>query len=162
MTLFEINSKISGLLDSVVDAETGEINESAYAELNALEIDQAEKIDSWCYYLKQEKAELKSAKELLDSVKARYEALENAFDRRKEKFAELMGGEKFKSAFNTVYYHPSDSIVADEGFDIEKLDKEYLSYGKPRLNATAIKQAMAEGKEITGVHQEHKESIVIR
>lgn len=162
MTLFEINHELEELLSQLVDEETGEINEDVYAKVEALEMNRDEKIDSWCYYLKQRKAELDAAKDMLNKAQLRYRAMEDSLDRTKQRLRELMNGEKFKSAFNTIYYTKSDVVMPDQDANIYDIDDDFLVYAKPTLNKTKIKAALKLGIEIPGVHLEKHTSMVIR
>lgn len=162
MTLFEMNAEQERLMSILCDEETGEINEEAYEALNALEIDKAEKVDGWCYYLKQKKAELAAMKEMLKNAQERYRSAENALNRARERFAELMNGEKFKSAFNSVYYTHSEAVELDDGATVTDIDDDYLTYKEPELNRSKIKAELKLGMKIPGVHLVGSESMVIR
>lgn len=162
MTLFELNEEQDRLMRMLCDDETGEINEEVYDELQQLELDREEKIDGWCYFLKQKKAELDAAKGILDNVKERYEFIENNYKRLRARFETLMNGEKFKSMYNTVYYHPSTAVVLDSGMDVRDVDDEYLTYQEPVLNKGKIKSALKLGETIKGVHLEENVSMVIK
>ena len=59
-TLFDMNMQQARLLDSLCDFETGEINEWADQRLDELEIDIFDKRDGWCYWLKQDAAEIEA------------------------------------------------------------------------------------------------------
>jgi len=162
MTLFEMNEAQDRLMADICDPETGEINEDVYAALEALEIDRNEKIDGWCYFLKQYKANLKAAKEIMDGVIRKYRTMEAGFDSARERFAQLMNGEKFKSTYNTIYYQTRESVEVDQDFDITKVDDDFLIYRKPDLNKEKAKAAIKLGIEVPGVHLEEKTSMVIR
>lgn len=162
MTLFEMNAEVERLMNQLCDQETGEINEEIYDALQQLEIDKSEKIDDWCYFLKQKKAELDAAKSILDNAKERYEAMESTYKRLKGRFEILMEGEKFKSSFNTVYYRTNESVVLDEGVDVRDVDDEYLTYQEPLLDKNRIKSALKLGEKIKGVHLQESTSMIIK
>lgn len=162
MTLFEMNVEVERLMNQLCDQETGEINEEIYDALQQLEIDKSEKIDDWCYFLKQKKAELDAAKSILDNAKERYEAMESTYKRLKGRFEILMEGEKFKSSFNTVYYRTNESVVLDEGVDVRDVDDEYLTYQEPLLDKNRIKSALKLGEKIKGVHLQESTSMIIK
>lgn len=162
MTLFEMNAEVERLMNQLCDPETGEINEETYDALQQLEIDKSEKIDDWCYFLKQKKAELDAAKSILDNAKERYEAMESTYKRLKGRFEILMEGEKFKSSFNTVYYRTNESVVLDEGVDVRDVDDEYLTYQAPLLDKNRIKSALKLGEKIKGVHLQESTSMIIK
>ena len=161
-TLFEMNAELEHLFALAVDPETGEINEQALAAAEQLEIDRAEKIDGWCFYIKQKRAELKAMKEMLQAAEERYETQEKALNRTVECFTELMNGEKHKSAFNTVYYTTHKAVVLDEGKAVTDIDDEYLRYYEPTLDRTKLKAALNLGISVPGVHLEESTSMVIK
>lgn len=161
-TLFEMNVELDRLLSKSFDPETGEINEEALAAAEQLEIDRNEKRDGWCFYIKQKRAELKAMKEMLQAAEERFEAQEKALNRTVECFAELMNGEKHKSAFNSVYYTTHKAVVLDEGTAVTDIDDDYLRYYEPTLDRAKVKAALNLGISVPGVHLEENTSMVIR
>lgn len=162
MTLFEMSEEQDRLLAELCDMETGEVNEAALAALDALEMDMNEKKDGWCFYIKQQRAELKAAKEMLDAAVERYKRRVEAVDKTITIFQQLLGGEKFKSTFNSVYYRTTESVVLDDGFDVRDVGEDYIKYRDPELQKDKIKAALKLGISVPGVHLEEKTSMVIR
>ena len=162
MTLFEMNAEVERLMNQMCDPETGEINEEIYDALQQLEIDRDEKVDDWCYFLKQKKAELDAAKSILDNAKERYEQMESTYKRLRGRFEVLMEGEKFKSAYNSVFYRTNESVVLDEGIDVRNVDDEYLVYSEPKLDKNKAKAAMKLGEHVKGLHMEESTSMIIK
>lgn len=162
MTLFEMNEAQDRLLAELCDPETGEINEEVRAAIDDLDIDRSEKIDGWCFYLKQQRAEYKADKELVDAAVERLKRKAEAIEKVAAIFQELLRGEKFKSTFNSVYYRTTESVVLDDGFDVRDVGEEYLRYREPELMKDKVKAALKLGIEVPGVHMEEKTSMVIR
>lgn len=161
-TLFEMNQQLEELLAMSVDTETGEINEQALAAAEQLEIDRAEKIDGWCFWLKQEKAQLDGMEEMLTTAEERFRTRKKAWEKARNVFEDLMHGEKFKSAFNSVYFTTHKAVVLDEGKSVLDVDDEYLRYSEPTLDKAKVKAAINLGIKVDGVHLEESQSMVIR
>lgn len=161
-SLFEMNAEMEQLLSMLCDEETGEINEEVYKQIIQLEIDRNEKIDGWCFWLKQKKAELDAAKEVLDRAKNRYLAMEESLRNARATFTKLMDGEKFKSAYNTVYYTRTEAVVPDADFDYTKVDDDFLVYRTPDINKAKVKSALRLGIYVPGLHLEEHNTMVIR
>lgn len=168
MTLLDIKNEEARLLQNICD-EDGVINEEVYEQLQALEIPKAQKIDGWCFFIKERKAELIAAKAILDEAERRYKAYEKQLDKIKERFEMLMEGEKHKSTLNTVFYRNSKSVTIDEGIAegeviraLQNGHDELLTYKEPTLNKTKIKEALERGEELYGLHLEENTSMVIR
>lgn len=162
MTLFELNAEYERLANQAIDLDTGEINEEALAQLDAVEMDRDEKRDNWCFFIKQKRAEVEAAKELVNRMRDRYLRAENALISLEKHFAVLMNGEKYKSPYNTVYYTHSEAVELDEGKSVLDIDDDYLNFILPTLNKQKIKAAIKLGESVPGVHLAEKQSMVIR
>lgn len=162
MTLFEIKENMAQLFEQMVDPETGEIDDVLFQQFKDLEEAEDEKIDSWCFFLKTMRAEVDAAKKVSKDVKRHADAIENGFNSARERLAELLDGQKFKSANNSIYYSKTESVVLDQDVDVTDIDDEYLVYRKPDLNKDKIKAALKLGIEIPGVHLEQKMTMVVR
>ena len=162
MTLFEIDEAQDRLLADLFDPETGEINEDIQKALDDLEIDWNEKVDGWCFWLKQQRAEYKADKEMLDAANERLRRKGEVIEKSADLFQQLLRGEKFKSTFNSVYYRTTESVALDDGVDIRDVSEEYIRYRDPELQKDKIKAALKLGINVPGVHLESKTSMVIR
>ncbi len=63
-SLFEVNKAIMDAWEACVDPETGEIDESKYAEMEALQVERDEKIENiacWVKNLTSDAAQIKAA-----------------------------------------------------------------------------------------------------
>ena len=161
-TLFDMNIEQKLLQDRICDPETGEINEEVAAQLDALDIDIADKRDGWCYWLKQDDAEIEAMEKVVKHAQEQLAIRKKAHQNARKHFEELMHGEKHKSAFNSVYYTRNQSVALDEGKTVLDVDDDYLTYSEPTLNKAKIKAALKLGKEIPGVHLEESTSMVIK
>ena len=114
MTLFEIDATENMLLDELFDPETGEIDEDVRQRLELLDIDKTEKVDGWCYYIKQREAEIAAAEAVVKAAQDRIKAAKNSLKATRDCLAALMHGEKHKTVNNTLYYTHNSSVVLDE------------------------------------------------
>ena len=161
-TLFDMNMQQARLLDSLCDFETGEINEWADQRLDELEIDIFDKRDGWCYWLKQDEAEIEAMEKVVKHAQEQLAIRKKAHQNARKRFEELMHGEKHKSAFNSVYYTHNASVVLDEGKSVTDIDDDFLTYSEPVLNKAKIKSALRMGIAVPGVHLEESTSMVIK
>ena len=161
-TLFDMNMQQARLLDSLCDFETGEINDWVLERLDELEIELFDKRDGWCYWLKQDDAEIEAMEKVVKHAQEQLEIRKKAHQNARKRFEELMHGEKHKSAFNSVYYTHNSSVALDERKTVLDVDDDYLTYSDPVLNKAKIKAALKLGKVIPGVHLEESTSMVIK
>lgn len=164
-TLFNLTAeqkRLRDMLDSTLNEETGEVDNEIYEQLKAVDMDRDEKIDGWCFWLKEEKAAIEAMKKVLDSMTAKYQSRKNAFDKAKDFFTEMMDGEKFKSDFNNIYYIHNTSVQLDDDKEVTDIDDDYLKYSAPVLDRQKIRAALKLGIKIPGVHLDEIETMIIR
>lgn len=156
MTLYELMSDYENFLIAV---ENGDIPEDAIADtLEAIEGTIDEKIDSIACMMKSLEAEEAAIKAEEDRLAQRRKVKTNTRERLKSYLSEMllaMGKTEFESARNKISFRktPGKVVLDDEKAFIEwasQNDDSLLTYGKPTVNKTAIKEAIDSGKEIQG------------
>ena len=153
-SLYEIDNDIL----SCVDTETGEIVDEA--RLDALEMEREKKIEAVILWRKDLMAEAKAVKEEAQNLSKRAKTCENKAEQLKHYVDYALGGEKFKTDRCSVSYRTTSSIVIDEPGKVPAAFWKPIS--EDWISKTALKEAIENGKEIAGAHQEEKQSIIIK
>lgn len=114
-SLYEINNAIA-LYEMEFDPDTGEwINES---ELDALQMDRAEKIESLLLWAKNLNAEGMAIKAEADVLKDRYKRIENKIRRIEDYVASSLAGEKFSTPRVEVSWRKSEKVIIPDEFKV--------------------------------------------
>ena len=112
-SLYEINNAIA-MYEMEFDPDTGEwINE---AELDALQMDRAEKIESLLLWAKNLTAEGMAIKAEADVLKDRYKRIENKIRRIEDYVASSLAGEKFSTPRVEVSWRKSEKVIIPNDF----------------------------------------------
>ena len=158
-TLFEYNEKIDEIMAKATDEE-GVIDFALIEqELNAVEMERAEKIDNVLSYIKSRKAMSEALKAEKMAIAKRQKSAENEAESLKKYLGIALKGEKYESTAGKVSYRKSEVVHID---DITKLPDEYLTF-KPEANKTAIKDAIKkDGVLISGAWIEEKQNTIIK
>ena len=160
--LYDIDAAIL----ACVDPETGEIFDPE--QLDALQMERAQKLEGVALWVKDLKAEAAAVKEEADKLTARKKAIDNKIDSLKQWLLYALGGEKLKTARCNVYQtHNQKLNVPDEPGLIRFLQtlnepEKFLRFKEPELKRDDIKKALKDGYEIPGAALEETESIVIK
>ena len=169
MNLYEIDAELLTLFESMIDPETGEINEDFRTQYDALEMEREKKLDSWAWYLKNLKADIAAAKDVQRQITERIRGMERRLDTSKQNLQEYLNGEKFRSATNTVSYRTTDAVELSEGFRdldpseyIDIIPLEYLRYKDPEINKELAKKALKDGEQIPGLQLVQKASMIVK
>lgn len=150
MSIYEIDDSIL----SLVDMETGEIeDEKRYDEL---QMERTQKVENIGCFYKNLVAEAKAMREEEANLAQRRKAVENKAERIKSLLAYALKGERFESPKVRCSYRKAKSVQVDDGFVAwaEEHADDLLTFKEPTPNRTAIKAALADGREI-----EHAEII---
>ena len=168
MTLYELMTEYKNFLSAI---ENGDIPEEAIADtLEGIEATIDEKIDNTACMLKVLAAEEAAIKAEEERLAQRRKVKANLQDRLKNYLADMllaMGKTEFESPRNKITFRKTPPKVV---FDDEKKFIEWaqvnadslLSYGKPTVDKTAIKVALANGAELEGVRLETSQSMTIK
>lgn len=148
MKLYEICEELRDFQFDI-DEETGEIMNAEY--LDQLNMNFEKKVENIALFIKNLKADA-------EAIKAEKKAYDERQKRVEAKIKSLSGylqrnlnGKEFHSIKCDVVYRKSTSVECD---DMSKVPKKYLRYGKPSLDKTAIKLAIAAGNKRTGCRVE--------
>jgi hypothetical protein len=129
------------------------------------------KIDDYGKAISNRKANIAARKAEIERLQALNDADNRAIDRMKgicEQAMRITGKPKVKTTFYNFYFQKNpESVVLEEGY-IENIPEEFLIYQEPKVNKTAIKEALKGDDEalkerLEGIaHLEQSESIRIR
>ena len=150
MSIYEID----GAILSLVDMETGEIEDEK--RFDELQMERTKKVENIGCFYKNLVAEAKAMKEEEANLAQRRKAVENKAERIKALLVYALKGQKFESPRLRCSYRKAKSVQVDDGFVAwaQKHAGDLLTYKEPTPNCTAIKAALADGREI-----EHAEII---
>lgn len=158
MSIYDIDDAIL----SLVDMETGEIeDEKRYDEL---QMERSQKIENIGLYFKNLNAEAKAIKDEEAALAQRRKAVENKAERIKALLAYALKGEKFESPKVRCSYRKAKSVTVDDGFVAwaQEHADDLLTYKEPTPNRTAIKAAIADGREIEHAEVVTTESVQVK
>jgi hypothetical protein len=161
-SLYEINSEMQELLDSVMEYASendGEITEEMSEELDNLSIERNDKIESTACYIKNLKAESDMIKAEEVNLAKRRKVIDNKKERISEWLQANLAGEKFKSARCTVSYRKSASVSITDESAIPFEFKEVVEVSK--VDKMALKKALKE-MEVAGCEIVEKQSMTIK
>ena len=159
MTLYEIQDNIRQAIEQGFNEETGEIFDAS--DIEALQIQRDEKIESIALYIKDLAAEAKAIKDERAALAKRQQTAENQAELLKKYLAKCLDGQKFKTARVAISYRKSQTVELIDGLDINQLPHQFLREIAPEVDKTALKDALKEGQEIYGVYlQEHTNTII--
>lgn len=162
MNLYEIDQKILAL----VDPETGEILD--YEAFSELKMERKEKIESMALWDKNLRAEAAAIRAEEVALAKRRNALEKKADKLESYIAKFLSGNKFSTARVACTFRKSEAVnfVIPEAEFVQKMTDamryEYLSYGQPKPNKTAITKAIKDGLEVPGAQLIEKNNLSIK
>lgn len=158
--LFEINKAIMDAWDACIDPETGEIDESKYAEMEALQMEFDSKIENlacWAKNLISDAAQLKAeAATLTDRAKS----AEKKADSLKRYIAAALHGTKFETARCAINWRKSTAIAIAEGAQIPSKYVRTKIIAEP--DKALLKAALAAGEEIDGCTLETRNNMTLK
>lgn len=158
MSIYEIDDAIL----SIVDMETGEIEDEK--RFDALQIERSKKIENTGLYYKNLVAEAKAMKEEEANLSQRRKAVENKAERIKALLVYALKGEKFESPKLRCSYRKAKSVQLDDSFITWAREnaEDLLTYKEPTPNRTAIKAALADGREVQHAEIVTSESLQVK
>lgn len=141
--LFEIDREMLDL----IDGETGELLD--YEMFTALAVERDTKIENTAQYVKNLLAEAEAIKAEEEALAARRKAKENKAKRLKGYLEAYLDGKKFETAKCKISFRTTSRVeVGKEFVEWAKEAMPELLTFKPEVSKTAIKEALAEGKEV--------------
>ena len=158
MKLYEIDEAIL----NCIDTETGEIIDAD--QLDKLQMERDTKLENVACWIKDLKAEAEAIKTEKQILANRQKVAENKAESLKKYLAYALDGKKFSTAKCAVSFRSTESVeVTDEGLNnLMKEHDELLTYKAPEPNKTAIKQAIKDGLNVTGVQLVQNTSTIIK
>ena len=157
MKLYDIDKALEEALDAAIDPETGEIlDDSALADVEALQLAREEKIEGVALWVKNMEAEADAVKAEKDNFAKRERTLRNKINAVKTHYlAPALDGERFKTPRVAISYRTSEAVEIDDtvsAYELMALNVDFVKLPEPEVNKTAIKAALKSGREIKGVH----------
>ena len=169
MKLYEIATEYQALLDAI---ENGEIPEEAIADtLESVTSLLEDKADNVACVIKNMQAEVDAIKAEEDRLATRRKVKEKRVEYLTKYLSDILlkaGYEKVETARNKITFRknpPKVFIENEKAFiewALENRKDAFLNFGKPTVNKTAIKQALADGEEIEGACMESSLNIQIK
>lgn len=153
MILYEIDKQLL----NCVDTETGEIIDMD--KLRELQMAFDSKVENIGCWIKELLAEAKAIKNEKDNLAARQKVSENKAESLKKYLADILAGQKFKTAKVSISYRKSEAV---EVTDAALLDDDYFKYSEPTVDKTKVKQALKEGIDLKGVQLVENQNIQIK
>jgi hypothetical protein len=144
MSIYEIDDSIM----SLVDMETGEIEDEK--RFDELQMERTQKVENIGCFYKNLIAEAKAMRDEETALAQRRKAVENKAERIKNLLAYALRGEKFETPKVRCSYRKSKSVQVDDAFVAwaQEHADDLLTFKEPTPNRTAIKAALADGREI--------------
>ena len=152
-TLYDIDERITAL----IDPDTGEITD--FDALEQLQIERTAKLENVALWIKNLKADAEMYKAEAQSFTEKQKRAEAKADSLKRYLTNALGGQKFKSALCDVTFRRSESVNVQ---DITQIPEQYIRYGAPTADKTAIKEAIKAGQTIPGAEIVENTSIIIK
>lgn len=155
MKIYEIDA----LIESCIDAETGEIIDEKM--LTALNMERDKKISNVACWIKNLKAEAEALKTEKQNLEKRQKSCENKVESLKRWLAFALAGEKYKDSRVSISYRKSESVAFSDNFNIANLPEEFQKVTiEPKKSE--IKDYLKSGATIDGCYIEESNNIQIR
>lgn len=162
--LYEIGSNYLRVQDMAGDPE---IDPQTLADtMEAIEGELEIKAENYAKVMKNLEGDIVAIKAEIDRLTSKKKAIENNIKNMKATLQSVMeatGKTKFKTElFSFGIQKNAPSVVIDEQY-IENIPEEYLKFREPEINKTAIKDAINNGVDLSGIaHLEQSQSLRIR
>ena len=162
MNLYEINEAIEATFSLAVDPATGEVDDEKLYLLDLLELDRNKKIENIALLVKNYRADAAALKAEKDAFARRQKQAENRAESLSRYLESALNGEKFSTDKCAISFRKTNKIVLNEGVTVYDIDTHFLRMKEPELDKQAIKQALADGIKVEGVHEEAGLSMTVR
>lgn len=153
MTLYEIDSQIKAIIDSIYDEvdENGEVGEIDFSALEDLKEERRNKMENIALYIKNLEAEAKAIKDEEEKFTKRRKRLENKAEGLRGLLIRSItenGDKDFSTARCSAKVRESDvTDILDEELIPREYMKESIKYSPDKA---AIKKAIKSGIEVSG------------
>ena len=153
-TLYELDNAFKNFeLD--IDYETGEILNAE--EWEQLECDRATKLENTAIMYMMHLNKAKEHKEQEEKQARWRKGEERAAEWLKARLDDVLEGEKFETSRVRISYRKSERVEVSDGFN----DERFMRY-EPKVNKTAIKEALKSGETIEGAVLVESKNIQIK
>lgn len=163
MTIYDIDRAIEDLFEQV-DEETGEVLFN-HEELEQLQMEREYKIENVALSIRNDKADIEVLEAEIEKIKKKIETVNKKIESKKNFLAEVLNGEKFKTARTSLYFKESNPVEIEDGTSFMAWAKENapeLLTFRPEPSKTKIGEWLDSGKEVPGAKRERKLNPVIR
>lgn len=153
MTLYEIDSRIKAIIDSLYDSvdENGEVGEVDFTELEQLQEDRKTKMENIALYIKNTEAEAKAIKEEEEKLNKRRKSLERKADRLRNLMITSMQEANEPELTTARCKAKIKDNEVTEIIDLDSIPEEYIKIKVDKsADKTAIKKAIKAGTEVAG------------
>ena len=169
MKLYEIAHEYQNLLDAI---ENGEIPEAALADtLESITSLLEEKADNVACVIKNMQAEVAAIKAEEERLSARRKTKEKRVEYLTKYLSDILlkaGYDKVETVRNSISFRktPPKCVVENEAafieWCLENGKTDWVTYGKPTVNKTLVKNAITAGEEVAGAYMESSLNIQIK
>lgn len=161
MTLYEIDERIAGLVDS----ETGELTD--YEAFAMLQMEREEKIENAVLYVKNLEAEAKAIREEEKLMAERRRVKEARASRLRDYIQQALCGEKFETARCAISYRKATALgVEDNAAAVAWLEengyRDLVVYGAPTMDKRNVTALLKGGADIPGLSLEERQSMQLK
>ena len=165
MKLYEIQAQIQQILDIgiAVDEETGEVLADE-SQLEALQMEEAEKLENIICYYKNLNADADAIKAEEQALKKRREAIQARSERLSEYIADRIkasGRAKFEAPRCVASFRKSAAVEIQEDVFFASAPEELVRV-KRDADKTAIKKAIQSGQAVAGATIVERESLQVK
>ena len=136
------------------------MNEEAYAQLDALQMEFGQKTENILLWIKNLTAEAEALKKQKQTFADRQSRAERKAESLKNYVSRILNGEKFKTERVSVSWRKSET--AEYAGDVMALPPECIRVKAPEVNKDALKKALKDGAEINGAVLVTKNNIQIK
>lgn len=161
MKLYEIDQAIM----DCVDFESGEILDPE--RLDALQMEREAKLEGVACYIKNLTADAKAIREEEKALAERRNAAEKRVERLSKWLTNALQGEKFSTAKVAVSFRRSEGleVIDMDSFCVWAMGNgrdDLLTFQHPKVNATAVKDAIKSGADIPYARIEERMNLQIK
>ena len=160
MTLWEIDKRISDILEAGmhIDEETGEV--FLPEDLDLLNIERDEKIEGIALYVKNLKAEAEAIHTEIDRLKGRAESKKKKAERLAQYLSSVLCGQKFETAKTSLSFRKSSVVQINNELLVPEEFMKVKTEKKP--DKTAIANRIKCGEFVPGCELVEKNNLQIK
>lgn len=161
MNLYEIDNRITEVFEAAIDPDTGEIMDNeAYEELNALQMEFEEKTEGILLWIKNLRAESEALKKEKMAFAARQSAAERRAESLERYISSALNGQRFRTDRVSVTWRKSE--VAEYKGEVRDLPLDCIREKEPEINRVALKESLKRGAVIPGARLVVKQNMQIK